>query len=332
MQIKINDKIIGQNTPVYVVAEIGFNHGGDKQLAVQMIEGAAQAGASAVKFQTFKANKLVLEKEDHFKIIQKAELFFDDYKELSEIARLNGLDFFSTPFDIESVDILEDIGVAVYKIASMDITNFHLLSYIAKTKKPVILSTGMAVLSEIAEAVDVLKNEGLSEIILLHCISNYPASIEDTNLINISYLRNTFSLLTGYSDHTIGNIAPLTAGILGASVIEKHFTIDKNLPGPDHQMSSDIDELKQLINDLNQAKKCLGDTINSSRPDIENAKAFRRGIYASQFIPKGTTINKNMIKLVRPEKDLSPKQLDIIINRLATKDINKEEAICFENI
>jgi len=331
MKTKIKDLKLGINSPLYVVAEIGFNHGGDKELAIRLIEGAAEAGANAVKFQTFKAKNLVLENEDHFKIIQNTELNFEDYIELFKIAKSNNLDFFSTPFDNESVDILERLGVEFYKIASMDITNIPLLKYVSKTKKPIILSTGMALLSEISEAIEFLRNHGTKDIILLHCISKYPTPIEETNLININYLKNTFSLPTGFSDHTIGYIAPLTAGIMGACMIEKHFTIDKSLPGPDHRLSCNVEELKQLICDLRRARQCIGETISLKRSDMSNAKIFRRGIYANQFIPKGTKLKKEMLKLVRPEQKLSPKYIDTVINRITTKDINIEEAISFEN-
>ncbi|KPA15163.1 pseudaminic acid synthase [Candidatus Magnetomorum sp. HK-1] len=332
MQININNKIIGDNAPIYVVAEIGFNHGGDKKLAVRMIEGAAEAGANAVKFQTFKANKLILKREEHFEVIKNAELSYEDYKDIAAIVKSNGLDFFSTPFDIESVKKIENIGTSLYKIASMDITNFPLLKYIAKIGKPVILSTGMAVLSEISEAIDIIRDQGLEEIVLLHCISKYPTPIHEANLTNISYLKNTFSLPVGYSDHVFGNIAALTAGILGACVIEKHFTIDKKLPGPDHEISCDITELRQLIKNLNEARQCIGKIISTKRPDRINAKSFRRGIYSNKFIPKGTKLNENMIKLVRPENELSPKYFDIVINREAKRDIYEEEDIRFENI
>ena len=331
--IIIEGKHIEAGSPNYIIAEIGFNHEGDMSLAAKMIERAAEAGADAVKFQTFKAAELVLEDTDHFDMIKRMELSLNDHKELKQVARQNGVTFLSTPFCEEAVDLLEEIDVPAFKIASMDLTNLPFLRRIASIGKPVILSTGMAVLSEIAEAVEAIRATGNDQIALLHCISKYPALPEDVNLENIKFLEKVFSLPVGYSDHVEGNTIACAAVAIGAVLIEKHFTIDKSLPGPDHKISMDVCDLKNLVKDIRLLEKSLGNNIISyERSDRENNTMFRRGLYARCDIDVGTTITSEMIKSVRPEKGLPAKFLDTIIGKKATRSIPKDCAINLEVI
>ena len=332
-QINIRGKIIGRGHAAYTVAEIGFNHEGDMDLAVKMIEAAAKAGADAVKFQTYRASNLVLESVEHFNIIKHGELSLADHQQLIEAARENHVTFFSTAYGKESVDILEEVGVPAYKVASMDLTNLPLLKYIAATGEPMIVSTGMATLGEIAEAVETIQKAGNGQIILLHCLSKYPAPPEEVNLRTLSLLKDAFNLPVGYSDHVLGNTAALAAVALGACMIEKHFTIDKSLPGPDHKISADPQEFGQLVRDIRSIESSLGERYAIlNRPDRGEARLIRRSIFAKVDIPASSVITADMIKCVRPEGGLLPKYWDCVVGRKSKKDIVKETQITWEVI
>lgn len=332
-EIGVANKKIGGANPAYIVAEIGFNHEGNMELAVRMIEAAAKVGVDAVKFQSFSAGNLVLDTSDHFNLIKQGELSADDHKYLANAARGNGITFLSTPFDKKNVDVLETIGVSAYKVASMDLTNLPLLQYIATTGKPMILSTGMGNLKEIAEAVETVMNKGNSQIILLHCISHYPAAPGDANLCAISYLKEVFGLPVGWSDHVLGNAVALAAVAMGACVIEKHFTVDKSLPGPDHKLSANPDEMLQLVQDIRIIEKSMGSSKTLwERPDRQMSKIFRRGIFAGMDISAGTVITEGMVKCLRPEEGLPPKNLETVIGRVAKVAIKKNQPILWDMI
>ena len=330
-QISIGDRAVGEGHPTYVIAEIGFNHEGDMDLAVRMIEAAAEAGVDAVKFQTYRAADLVLESTEHFQTIRHGELSPDDHRRLVQAARASGVAFLSTPYGFESVDVLERVGVPAYKVASMDLTNLPLLRYIAATGKPMLVSTGMATIGEIAEAVETIQSAGNDQIVLLHCISEYPAAPEDAHLRSISLLQDAFGLPVGYSDHVLGNAVALAAVTLGACVVEKHFTTDKALPGPDHRISADPEEMAQLVRDIRAIERSLGDgRALLGRPDRGNAPLFRRGLFASMDIPAGTVITEEMVKCVRPQRGLPPRYLDWVIGRTARADIKKEQPLTWD--
>ena len=332
-QINIDGKKIGYGCPTYVVAEIGFNHEDDMGLAVKMINAAAKAGADAVKFQSYRASELVLESSEHFNIIKHAELSLADHEKLVETARKNNITFLSTAYDTGSVDILEKVNAPAYKVASMDVTNLPLLRYIAKTRKPMIVSTGMATLDEISEAVETIQKAGNDQIILLHCLSKYPAPSEEVNLKALLLLQSNFNLPVGYSDHVLGNATALAAVALGACLIEKHFTIDKTLPGPDHKISADPQELAQLVGDTRVIESSLGElSVIENRPDREGASLFRRSIFARVDIPAGSVITVEMIKCVRPENGLPPKYWEWVVGRVAKVNIHQEEPITREVI
>ena len=259
MKLKIGDKLIGEEEPCFIIAEAGVNHNGSVELAKKLIDAAKDAGADAVKFQTFKAESVVVkdaqkaeyQKEttgegSQYEMIKKLELTEEDFRELADYAKEKDIMFLSSPFDKESVDLLNELDVPAFKVGSGEITNLPLLRYIAKKEKPIILSTGMSTLGEIEEALDVIRSEGVEDIILLHCVSNYPARIEDVNLRALGTLKQAFKLPVGFSDHTLGITAPIAAVALGACVIEKHFTLDRNLPGPDHKASLEPEELKEM--------------------------------------------------------------------------------------
>ena len=316
-----------------IVAEIGFNHNGDVSLACEMIKAAASAGADAVKFQTFLASDLALKSSEHYNIIKNGELSLTEHERLIKTAHENGIIFLSTPFSRAGVDMLESLNISAYKVASMDITNSPLLRHISSTGKPMIVSTGMATISEIAEALDVIKQTGRNKVILLHCVSKYPTAPDEANLKSIPFLKSVFSVPVGYSDHVLGNTVAMSAIAVGASLIEKHFTTDKSLPGPDHKISSDPKELRTLIREIENVKKSLGSvSFCQDRVDRKEAILFRRSLYAKVNIPTGTVITAEMIKCVRPEKGLKPEFVEYIIGRTARVDISEEDPITFELI
>jgi len=229
--------------------------------------------------------------------------------------------------------LLCELDVSVFKIGSGEITNFPLLRYIAKKGKPIILSTGMSTLGEVEEALNIIRSEGVEDIILLHCVSNYPAKIEDVNLRAMETLWQAFKVPVGFSDHTLGIIVPIAAVVLGAFVIEKHFTLDKNLPGPDHKASLEPDELKKMINAVRSVEKALGDGIK--RPtgkEKEIKKVVRRGIVAKVDILEGTIITEDMLDVKRPGTGIEPKYMDIIVGRKTKEDIKKDELILMDKI
>lgn len=332
-KVYIGNKPVGSGASSYIIAEIGFNHGGDVNLASRMIEAAAGAGVDAVKFQTFYASNLVLESMEHFRLIKDTELSAKDHELLADVARGSGVDFFSTPFCEKSAAMLENLNVPVFKVASMDITNIPLLRCIARFKKPMIVSTGMASIEEIAETLEVITQEGNNQIVLLHCISQYPAPAENTHLRIMMTLHDIFGVPVGFSDHSLGNALSLAAVALGASVIEKHFTLDKNLPGPDHAISADPLDMKQLVDAVRTIEKGLGDKQTLfCRPDRSETAVLRRGLYASRDIPAGAHITADMIKCVRPAKGLPPCFLETVIGRVARKTIPRETPITFDFI
>jgi N,N'-diacetyllegionaminate synthase len=342
IKIKIADKLIGEREPCFIIAEAGVNHNGDIGLARKLIDVAEEAGADAVKFQIFQAEGLVTTRaekapyqkettgthESQFEMLKSFELSQRDFGELFDYARKKGIIFLATPFDMDSVDFLEGLRVPAFKVGSGEITNFPLLKHIARKMKPVILSTGMATLEEVKEAVDVIKEEGEEEIVLLHCVSSYPAKIEDMNLKAMETLRNTFKLPVGLSDHSPGITIPVAATALGACVIEKHFTLDKDLPGPDHRASLEPEQLKQMVAAIRDVEKAMGNGIKRPvRDEEENKKVGRRSIVAKVDIPRGTIISADMLDIKRPGIGLAPKYLEEITGKAARVSIKKDEII-----
>jgi len=305
-----------------LIAEIGFNHEGNLETAATMIRAAADSGADAVKFQTFRAADLALPSAPHYDLIRKAEMNAADAGFLSEQARKAGIEFFSTPFSLAAVNILESVDVPAYKIASMDVTTPYLLEAVAKTGKPVILSTGMATLDEIAVAVMHLRHGGCADIGLLHCLSLYPAQARDCNLAAIGRIRETFGVPTGWSDHFPGSTACLAAFCAGADIIETHFTLDSSITGGDHAHSLDPQGMKKLVSDM----RCMADMQGSadffnSRPDREFAVAYRRGVYAAHDLPAGKMICMDDLLFCRPQSVCTPLTLGAVLGHSTIRDL-----------
>ena len=346
-KITISDKLIGEGEPCFVVAEAGVNHNGDIRMAKKLIDTAVKAGADAVKFQTAKLEKLVTinaekaayQKEttgagqSQYQMLKSLALPEEAYSELSEYAQCKGIIFLSTPFDEESADLLDKLDMPAFKVPSGEITNFSLLAHVARKRKPVILSTGMSTLDEVAEALEVIRNEGAKDIVLLHCVSSYPASIESTNLRAMDTLRQTFHLPVGLSDHSISITVPVAATALGACVIEKHFTLDRNLPGPDHRASLEPEELMQMVTAIRDTEKAMGSGIKMPAKEEEEVKmAARRSIIAEVDIPEGTIITGEMLAVKRPGTGIEPKHITMVTGRKALKNIAKDSPIRWDEI
>lgn len=347
MKVKISNRLIGDAEPCFIIAEAGVNHNGDINLAKKLIDAAKAAGADAVKFQTFKAENVVVKDaqkaeyqkettgvgESQYGMLKKLELTEEDFRELADHAKEKEILFLSSPFDKESVDLLYELDVPAFKIGSGEITNFPLLKHIAKKGKAIILSTGMATLGEVEEALNVIRSEGVEKVILLHCVSNYPARIEDVNLRAMETLKQAFKLPVGFSDHTLGITASIAAVALGACVIEKHFTLDRNLIGPDHKASLEPDELKEMVKTIRDVEKALGNGVKIPTKEEEEIKRIaRRSIVAKVDIPKGTTITEDMMDAKRPGRGIEPKSIDIIVGKKAKEDIRKDEIVTWKMI
>lgn len=341
-KIKIQNKHIGEDESTFIIAEAGINHNGNIELAKKLVDVAVKAGADAIKFQTFRAENVVTRdapkanyqvrntksNESQYDMIKKLELSEDEFKELYKYAKRRRIIFLSTPFDFGSVDFLEELGVPAFKVSSSDLTNLPLLEYIAQKGKPIILSTGMGTLGEIEEAINTIKKAENEDIILLHCITSYPSKFESLNLRAIKTLKWAFKLPVGFSDHSLGIYAPIAAVALGAVVIEKHFTLDKNLPGPDHKASLDPNELKEMVNAIRLIEKALGNGIKRPTPEEEEIKKVaRRSIVAKIDIPKGTILTEDKITFKRPMTGLPPKYYKEIIGKRARRDIRADEVI-----
>ena len=327
---------------VYIIAEVGVNHNGDIRLAKQMIDAAKDAGVDAVKFQTFIAENLVsscAEKADYQKettgsdesqldMIKKLELSFDDFAELKSYCASRNLDFMSTPFDFESIDFLAELGQEIFKIPSGEITNLPYLLEIGKLKQKVILSTGMSTLSEIADALEILRDAGTTEITLLHCNTAYPTPYEDVNLNAMQTLKDVFNLPVGYSDHTPGIEVPVAAVTKGAVVIEKHFTLDKNMEGPDHKASLEPDELKQMVTAIRNIEKALGSSEKEpTESEIVNRDIARKSIVAKCDIKAGEIFTEENITVKRPGNGISPMKWFDVLGQKAVRDFTADELI-----
>lgn len=347
--INIAGRLVGKGNPCFIIVEVGVNHNGDVGLAMKLIDAAIKAKADAVKFQTFRAEELVTSgaekaqyqkettgtNESQFEMLKKLELAEQDFRQLFSYASEKHIFFLSSPFDRKSVDFLYNIGMTAFKIPSGEITNAPLLRHVARKGEPVILSTGMCTLGEIEEAVGIIREEGSGEIVLLHCVTSYPAKIEDINLNVMATLRNTFGLPVGLSDHTVGISVPIAAVALGACVIEKHFTLDKKLPGPDHRASLEPEELEDMVEAIRDIEKALGDGIKQPTADEkENRKAARRSLVARLDIPEGEVISEEMVELKRctVNESLEPKYLGLVIGKKAIKPIESGEPITFDKV
>ncbi|MFZ3122399.1 MAG: N-acetylneuraminate synthase [Thermodesulfovibrionales bacterium] len=328
----------------FIIAEAGVNHNGSIDIAKKLIDVAAETGADAVKFQTFKAENMVSRfaakaeyqkkttdaDESQFDMIKRLELNEDAHKELMGYCRDKGIIFLSTPFDLESIDLLNNLGIEIFKIPSGEITNLPYLRKIGRLKKKVILSTGMADLEEIGNAINVLTGYGTrkDDITVLHCNTEYPTPFEDVNLVAMLTIRDAFKVKVGYSDHTPGIEAPVAAVALGATVIEKHFTLDKNMKGPDHKASLDPDELKAMIRTIRNIEKALGDGVKKpSTSELRNKPVVRKSIVAAKEIKKGETFTEDNITVKRPGTGISPMEWDSVIGNKAVRAFEEDDLI-----
>lgn len=327
---------------VFIIAEAGVNHNGSIDLAKRMIDEAARIGADAVKFQSFKAEKLVTAAaqkaeyqkattgtaESQFEMLKKLELDYGKHKELMDYAEKRKILFLSSPFDLESIDLLDTLGLPLFKIPSGEITNYPYLVRIARLKKKVILSTGMADLGEVEDAIEVLESNGCEDITILHCNTEYPTPMADVNLLAMKTMAKAFGLPVGYSDHTPGIEIPIAAAAMGASVIEKHFTLDKTMPGPDHRASLEPNEFSDMILAIRNIELAMGDgRKKASCSEEKNKKIVRKSIVASCDIKAGECLTEENLTVKRPGTGLSPMLWDEIIGRKAVKDFKKDECI-----
>jgi len=333
--------------PVFIIAEAGVNHNGEVGLAKRLIDVAAESGADAVKFQTFRADRLVSPKapkaeyqlqttnpnESQSDMLQRLALSPEVHRELRNYCRERSVLFLSTPFDEESADLLDEMGVPVFKIGSGEITNWPFLNYIARKGKPIILSTGMSYLREVDEAVMVIHNAGNHQLALLHCVSNYPANPVDANLRAMQTMTTAFGVPVGYSDHTLGIEIALAAVTLGASIIEKHFTLDKNLPGPDHKASLEPDELSALITGIRTIEQSLGNGEKQPVPSEENTRSIaRRSVVAAIDIPIGSIVKSDMVKLLRPGTGIPPSQMEQVLGRKTRSPLSVGQLVSWSDL
>ena len=330
---------------VFVIAEAGVNHNGSIDLAKKLIDVAVEAGANAVKFQTFKAKNLVSkdaqkaqyqkenmqdDSDSQYEMLKKLELDIDTHKELITYCKEKNIMFLSTPFDEESIEFLDKLGLEIFKIPSGEITNLPYLRKIGLLKKKVILSTGMSDLGEIEDAIDVLVKADTKKenITVLHANTEYPTPFEDVNLKAMQTIACAFGVKVGYSDHTLGIEVPIAAVAMGASVIEKHFTLDRNLPGPDHKASLEPNELKAMVEAIRNIEKALGDGIKKpSKSESKNIEIARKSIVAKRDIKKGEKFTEENLTIKRPGNGINPMRWDEILGQIARKDYKEEELI-----
>ncbi|WP_187647941.1 pseudaminic acid synthase [Nitrosophilus labii] len=345
--IKIGSKTISNDSPVYIIAEVSANHNQDFEIAKEMIKAAKEAGADAVKLQTYTPDTITLKCDNEYFQIKQGTIWdgktlYELYEEaytpwewqpkLKSYADYIGIDLFSSPFDKSAVDFLEKMDVSAYKIASFEITDIPLIEYAASKGKPMIISTGIATLCDIEEAVNACRRVGNEQIVLLKCTSAYPAPLEDANLRTIPNLSETFGVIAGFSDHTLGITAPVAAVTLGAKVIEKHFILDKSLGGPDAAFSLDINEFKEMVKAVRDTEKLLGRVDYTMDEKKRKNREFSRSLFIAKDIKKGEILTEKNIRSVRPGFGLHPKYLKDILGKKAAVDLKQGTPLKWEHI
>ena len=345
-KVRIGKRWVGEDEPIYVIAEIGANFDGSIEQAKYMVDLAKEVGADAAKFQSFLPENIVAKDgfqtktsfqtrwgKSVWQVYTEAAFPRRWHKELADYCHNKGIEFLSSPYDKEAVDLLNDIGVPAFKIGSGDITFLSLVEYIASKNKPVLLGTGASTMGEIEDAVKTIRGAGNEDIILLQCVTNYPSSFEDANIRAMITLKNTFQVPVGYSDHTPGSVVPLGAVALGACVIEKHLTHDKTLSGPDHPFAMDVNEMKSMVTDIRLLEMALGSSVKRIAPsEMETVIIQRRSLFAKIDIVTGTVITEDKVELLRPVSGITPQYIEQVIGREAKVDISQGEPITWEKI
>lgn len=326
----------------YVIAEVGVNHNGSLALALELIEKAKEAGADCVKFQTFKADQIVTKNspkakyqlqvtdpgESQAEMLRKLEMSFEDYTHLIHKCKELNIDFLSTPYNKEDADFLAQFDVPGFKIASGQLTELPFLKYVAEKGKQMIISTGMANMAEVFQAVEAIREVGNNDIIVLQCTTNYPSLIEDANLLAMNAIKQACNVRIGYSDHVPNNLACFASVALGAEIIEKHFTLDKNMEGPDHSSSLDPTEFRQLVDGIRDVEKALGTGLKiPTKAEVENAFGMKRSLVVLSDLPAGTILTEEHIGFKRPANGLSPNLLPTIIGKQLAKPMEADEAL-----
>ncbi|MCD4750470.1 MAG: N-acetylneuraminate synthase [Thermoanaerobaculales bacterium] len=329
-KVRLGDRVIGFGHPVFVIAEAGVNHNGDIELARRLIDVAAAAGADAVKFQTFRADKVISasapqaeyqkantgKAESQLEMVRRLELGPGQTRHLRDYCDEAGIEFLSSPFDEESADLLEELGVSAFKVGSGELTNHRFLAHLARKGNPMLLSTGMATEDEVAVAFDLVGAEGCQELCLLHCVSAYPAPPAESNLRAMDSLRRRFGVPVGWSDHTPGIHVSLAAVALGSSVIEKHFTLDRSMPGPDHAASLEPRELTELVRQVREIESALGDGVKRCMPSEENtAEVARRSVHVTKDLVAGHLLRADDLVALRPGTGIPVDHLNDLIGR-----------------
>ena len=323
-----------EKSGTYIIAEMSANHNGSLQTALDTIKSAKECGADAIKLQTYRADTITLNAQTDdfmiegglwdgrnlYELYEEAHTPWEWHKELFEYARSINIDIFSSPFDKSAVDFLETLNPPAYKIASFEITDYELIRYVASKHKPIIISTGIAYKEEIADAINICKKEGNEDIVLLKCTSEYPAPLSDANLLSIPDLAKEFGVVAGFSDHTLGNTAPIVAVALGAKVIEKHFIIKKSIGGADADFSMDAKDFKEMVDKIRESEKLLGKVDYTMSEAKQKSRNYCRSIYVSSAIKKGDIFSEENLKSVRPGYGMHPKFLHDILGKKAKKD------------
>ena len=345
--LTIQNHTIGIDQPAFIIAEAGVNHNGDINLAKQLVAEAKKAGANCVKFQTFKADRVATEcspkanyqlkstdpNESQLEMLRKLELGYKEHRDLIQKCNEENIIFLSTPYNHEDADFLDEIGIPAFKLASIHIAEPSFLQYVAQKGKPIILSTGMATLAEVDDAVRAIQDTGNNQLALLQCTTNYPSKLKDANLHAMQTMRDALNVIVGYSDHTQTDTACIVAIGLGANVIEKHFTLDKILPGPDQSSSSDPDDFYRLVKSVRDAELSLGSSLKRPAPvEVINAQGMRRSIVARKNIKPGSIINEELVTFKRPATGISPRFLSLIIGKTATREIITDEMLQWSDI
>jgi N,N'-diacetyllegionaminate synthase len=344
--LNIDGRWVGEGHPCYLIAEAGVNHNGNLDMAMELIDAAANAGADAVKFQTFSAERLVGRNapkaeyqkantgdETQFEMLQRLELSRADHVQLMERCREKRITFLSTPFEEESAKMLAELNVSAYKIPSGEIPNLPFLDYVARLGKPMVVSTGMCRLGEVEDAVRTIEKAGNDQFALLHCVSSYPADPATANLRAMQTLSDAFGVPVGFSDHTQGLEVPGAAVALGATIIEKHFTLDRSLPGPDHLASLEPDELIDLVRAVRIVESAMGDGRKRAvASEANTSDVARKSLVAATDISAGATISSDIIAIRRPGTGLPPNMLQYIVNRRANQDIPAGTVLRLEDV